>query len=173
MNIGKHNTPQIIPIEDNRFKTLGDFVYEWEINGVKQRITIKAGQIFDGASIPAFATFMTWALPGFDTIYPMGQHIYAALVHDKIWEYRGRLPEGLHQKQLANGEWVDAAYDSKGKPVWTRTASNKLFIRMLREDGVPKKERRAMYLAVQYTPFAWFNWRTGKLPKDARPKRIK
>lgn len=169
---GVHNTPQIVPIAGNKFKLLDDFVYLWEADGVRQRFTVHAGQVFDGASIPAFATFLTWLVPGFDTIYPMGNHVYAALVHDKIWEYRGRLPEGIHKKELPNGDLVDAVYNEKGSPVWTMSTSNRLFARMLREDGVGKKERRAMYAAVQYTPMAWWAWYSGKLPDDARPKKL-
>ena len=169
---GSHNEPQIIPIEGNMYRLLEDFVYIWTINGNPQRITIKKGFEFDGASISLLGTVVTALLPGFQTIYPMGLHIYATLVHDFIWMYKGRLPEGVHERLLEDGTWVDAAYKPNGKRVWTMKTSNKLFIRMLREDKVGMKERRAMYISVQYTPNALWAWHSGKVPEDGRPKRL-
>ena len=169
---GSHNSAEFKPYPGNKYQLVEDFEYIWVNNGVKHKLKVPAGQIWDGASIPLTATVLTKILPGFETIYPMGMHAYATLGHDYIWEYKGRLPEGAYEVQTSQG-WVDARYDKKGKPVWTFKTSNKLFARMLREDGVGTKERRAMYLAVQYTPIAWWKWKTGKLPEDAGPKRMK
>ena len=157
---GYHNAPRIDPIPGNMFELAEDFIYEWEKHGVPQRLTIGAGFPFDGASIPEAATFLTWLLPFFKTIRPMGMHIYAALVHDYIFMYRGMLPKGAH-KALVNGQWMDAHHK------WTFTQANKLFARMLREDGVRRRERRAMFLAVQ-SPIGYISWKTGDLPPDAR-----
>lgn len=164
-----HNSPKIIPIDHNLFRLEEDFIYEWTLEETPQKITIKSGFEFDGASIPEIGTTITWLLPWFETIYPMGKHIYAALIHDFIWKYKGRIPLNSHQ-MLINNEWVDAGYDKDGKLIWTFTTSNKLFARMLREDGVGKRERRAMFLTVQ-SPVGYWNWIAGKLPEDARPKK--
>lgn len=165
--IGQFNDPRYKPMPKNLILLREDLTYIYEVNGITNRLTIPAGFIFDGASVPSWATWLSAALPWFDTIYPFGDHLFAAAFHDKIWQYKGRMPLGFHQSHI-NGQWVDAAYGSDGKPVWTFTTSNKLFARHLRELGVGKKERRAMYLAVA-SPIGRWNWWRGKLPEDARP----
>lgn len=169
---GTFNNPRYRFHKKNEVELLDDFVYKWYFRGELNRFVIKKGYKCDGASIPLWATLITRILPWFDTIYPFGQHLQAAFPHDKIWEYRGLLPEGIHMRlDRHTGEWVDAAYDPDGNPVWTMKTSNKFFARHLRELEVGKKERRAMFLAVD-SFFGWLNWRSGKLPDDARPKKL-
>lgn len=165
-DIGQFNNPPINPYPNNLIIIEGPLEYTWQVDGVTNRFTIPSGFVFDGASIPLWATLITKLLPFFQTIYPYGIHLKAAAFHDYIWMYKGRLPAGIHVKHVG-GQWVDAAYGDDGKPVWTFKTSNKLFARHLRELGVGKKERRTMYLAVS-TPIGWWNWRTGSLPVDAR-----
>ena len=170
---GVFNDPRYKELAHNLIILKEDLVYRWEINGVENRLTVPVGTISDGASIPVWATFVTAILPGFETIYPYGVHLFATFVHDIIWKYRGQLPVGMHQyfnKQTQ--KWEDAAYNKEGHPIWTFKTSNKLLARHLRELKVGKKERRAMFLAVS-SPIGWWNWRTGKLPNDARPKKLK
>lgn len=167
---GRFNDPRISPIDNKYYELKEDLRYTWSINGVINTITIKAGFVFDGASIPAWATMLMWLLPFLHEIHPFGSHVRAAVVHDYIWMYKGRMPVGFHMAHI-NGEWVDAAYNADGMPVWTFKTSNKLFARHLRELGVSKADRRAMYLAVA-SPIGWFNWLRGKVPSDARPKKL-
>ena len=163
--VGQFNDPTIIPLPRNLLLIRESLVYTWEVDGVTNRFTLPAGFIYDGASIPSWATWLSAALPWFETIYPYGIHVRAAAFHDFIWMYKGRLPKGAHVKHVG-GQWVEAAYTDDGKPVWTFTSSNKLFARHLRELGVGIKERRAMYLAVA-SPIGRWNWWRGKLPDDA------
>lgn len=164
---GYHNRPRIYELPNNLYKIEEPLQYSWTVNGVPNRLTIMASPsepyIWDGASIPPVATFITWILPWFQTIYPMGLHIYASAFHDELFKYQGRIPEGMHEV-YKDGAWVDA------DKIWTFTECNKLFARHLREDGVGKKERRAMYLSVQ-SPIGYYNWIRGKVPEDAKPKK--
>jgi len=167
---GQFNDPRYRALPHNLIQLREALVYTWAVNGVPNRLTVPAGYIFDGASIPIVGVVISAVLPWFDTIYPYGDHLFATAFHDYIWQYKGRLPAGAHTADI-NRQWVDAAYDKDGKPVWYFTASNKLFARHLRELGVGKKERRTMYLAVS-TPIGYINWLTGGVPEDARPKRL-
>lgn len=176
---GKHNDAAFVPVlhptkpGKTLYRLTEDFVYAWTAQGTKQRITIKAGFEWDGASIPEIATFVTWLIPWFETIQPMGKHAYASLLHDYLWMYRGQLPVGVHEYLCGDGRWRDAAYNAlTGEPVWDYHSSNRLFLRVLGEDGVGKAERDAMYAAVNYTLTSRWMWRSGKLPDDARPAKL-
>lgn len=162
------------PIDNNLIEIVGTLTYDWDYKGVANRLTLPENFTFDGASIPAWATLLMDVLPFLDTVYPFGVHAKAAAFHDYIWMYRGRMPEGFHMAKL-DGQWVDAAYKRDGKDtgerVWTFSTSNKLFCRQLRELGVGKAERRAMYWAVS-SPIGYWNWRRGGVPDDARPKEL-
>lgn len=168
---GFFNSPRMAFHHKNLVELLEDLVYTYECSGVIHRLTIPAGFTCDGASIPNWAVTLTWLLPFFDTIYPFGEHLLAAFCHDFIWMYRGQLPEGRYEYwNRLSQKWEDAAYLG-GKPVLTFKTSNALFAKQLRELGVGKKERRAMFLAVS-TPIGYWNWGRGKLPADARGEQL-
>lgn len=159
------------PYKNGVYVIDGVLEYTWQIDGVTQTFTLPRNFEFDGASVPSWATFLSDILPGIDKIETFGRHVKAAAFHDFIWMYKGRLPEGVHTAHL-DGGWKDVAYDhNTGKPVWTFKTSNKLFAKHLRELGVGKWTRRAMYHAVN-SFIGRINWLRGKLPEDARPKRI-
>lgn len=152
------------------YQIQGQLTYDWQIDGVDYRLTLPDGFTFDGASIPTWAIWLSDILFFTDTIEHYGTHWPAAACHDLGFMYRGRLPEGALTKKV-NGEWVDAAYGDDGKPLFGFKEWNKLFARQLRELGIGKGTRRAMYLAVA-SPAGWLSWITGKVPDNARPKRL-
>lgn len=159
------------PYKNGTYVIDGVLEYTWKVNGVTQRLTLPRNFEFDGASVPSWATFLSDVLPFVDKIETFGRHVKAAAFHDFIWMYKGRLPEGCHVAHL-DGVWKDVAYDfNTGKPVWGFTTSNKLFSRHLRELGISAGTRRAMYWAVS-SPIGYINWRTGRVPDDARPKKL-
>ena len=159
------------PYKSGTYVIDGQLTYTWQIEGVTQNLILPHGFEFDGASVPSWATLLSDILPFVDKIETFGQHIKAAAFHDYIWMYKGRLPEGAHIAHI-DGKWVDAAYNANsGKPVWNFSTSNKLFARHLRELGIGAGTRRAMYWAVS-SPVGYWNWRTGNVPDDARPKKL-
>jgi hypothetical protein len=179
---GIHNEPQVYPVKGNLYEIREPLWYVWTIDGVTQKLIVPASKEkpfrFDGASIPVWATFLTWLIPGLKTIYPMGIHIYDTAFHDFTWLYKGRVPLGTHLVRKitpvspewrrvypGNPEtiehWIDAQH------VWTFTETNRLFGRQLKEDGVGPNERNVMKDVVE-SPIGRFNFNRGKLPADAR-----
>jgi hypothetical protein len=139
----------IVPIAERLYRLVDDYIYTWEKKGkggpssFKYRITVPAGFIFDGASVPRIA----WTISG---ILPDGLIRAAALVHDWLYRYKGNLPEGSYQYLAPDGNW------SNLYAIWSRKNSDRLFGRIMREARVPKRKRRAAYRAVRL--FGWLPW---------------
>ena len=112
------------------------FGYKWLHEGVCHRYCVPRGFRTDGASVPMWM----WSFSG---IPPMGLHTAAAIPHDDLFSQN---PVGIHQVEI-HGEWVT---DTRK---WTYGATNRLFLRMLKESGVDKARRTKMYWAVQL--FGW------------------
>lgn len=170
---GQFSTCFVSELPHNMYKTTHDLYYIWAAEGYIRRIKVPKGFPFDGASIPEMGTFITWVLPWFETIYPMGAHWKATAFHDFIWLYKGRIPLGTYEV-LINNEWVEiekvpelACKIVQGQ-VFTFESSNRLFGRMLRDLNYPQKERRTMVWAVG-TFIGRRNWNKGIVPDDARP----
>lgn len=110
------------------------YVYEWDYNGVRHRLTVYKGFTHDGASVPRFL----WSF------FPPEPLDKAAVMHDWLFHYGGFLPPGSHQR-MVDGQWVN-----EGRP-WSRRDADRLFARMLREDpdGPSRCERRWAYRAVR------------------------
>jgi len=125
---------------------LEDFIYEWKKRGKHQRIIIPAGFEFDLASVPR----IFWTPTG---ISPDRLRWTAPLIHDFLYEHKGNLPQGSYQI------WDD---DLNGfvnsKDIWTRKNSDKMFCRLMREDGIGKFKRRMAYRAVRIG--GWYAWNT-------------
>ena len=135
--------PLTVPIPDDKYELVYEWVYEWDIKGFPtQRIIIPKGYINDGASVPRIA----WSITG---IRPDGLNRAAALVHDWIYDHRGRLPFGSHV-YYENGHWIPSAHQ------WTRKEADKMFGRLMREAGVTPYRRKAAYWAVRL--FGWSGW---------------
>jgi hypothetical protein len=145
--------PSLIPISDvgpYRYQLEKDFTYRWRAEKKTWIITIPAGFTSDGASSPRWV----WTLAG---ITPDGLHRAAALVHDFLYRYGGRLPFGSFNRWNEMSErWEPVAVP------WTRKQVDKLFANMLAEYGVSKTRRRMMYLAVRM--MGGWSWRA--VPKQ-------
>lgn len=132
------------PVADRRFRLYKDYVYAWEHEGTQYRLTIKAGVITDGASVPqAF-----WAAG----IWPDGLIRAAALVHDLIYKYKGNLyqcGEAVFEV-MERGRWVEV------NAVWGREDADRLFGRLLREAGYSPWKRRWAYRSVRV--LGWTGW---------------
>lgn len=168
MDQGYFSDTTFKPLAHNLYQLRDDLYYTWQAEGYMRRIKVPKGFIFDGASIPMVGTFITWVLPWYETIYPMGAHWRADCFHDWNWMYRGRVPVGTYDL-FVDGKWVDIGEVIKleNGQAWTFDSSNRLYGRMLKEDGIGKKERNTMQWAVG-TPIGKMNWNKGKLPDDAR-----
>lgn len=127
--------PDILPISEDDYLLDEDYIYEWDIQGVPQRIIVPKGFIYDGASVPQ----IFWGLG----LRPDGLIRAAALVHDWIYNFDGDLPKGSYQ-YLQDNEW---------KPVigrWKREDADRLFGRMMKEAGLPGWKRWLAYRAVRW-----------------------
>lgn len=172
MDKGYFSDTAIRPLPSDLYQLREDLYYTWYAEGYLRRIKVPAGYIFDGASIPMLGTVITWVLPWFDTIHPMGAHAPATAFHDYIWNYRGRTPYGCYEV-FSGDKWVDISHvpelwnKVKDGQVWTFETSNRLFGRHLKELGIGRNERNTMQWAVG-TPIGKRNWLKGEIPDDAR-----
>lgn len=114
-----------------------DFTYEWLAEGARQKLTIPAGFDFDLASVPR----IFWTATG---ITPDRLRWTAPLIHDFLYEYKGVLP--LQSYQVWDTEingWIHS------KRIWTKRNADRMFCRLMREDGISWRKRRMAYRAVQ------------------------
>lgn len=101
----------------------------WSYQDGPSAIRIPAGFICDLASVPR----AVWAV-----LSPADLSESAALVHDWIYRHAGTLPGGLS---------------------YTRAESDRLFFRIMGEEGVSSWKRRAAYVAVRlFGHSAWRVW---------------
>ena len=132
--------PRIEPHPDKigDYVVLTDFTYEWIAEGKRQRLTIPAGFEFDLASVPR----VFWSITG---ITPDRLRWTAPLIHDFLYEYAKQpLPKGTYQIWDADlYGWVSS------NRIWTKPNSDRMFCRLMREDGIPWRKRRMAYRAVQ------------------------
>ena len=136
--------PLIVPISARHYRLVEDYVYEWDLAGSRNRITVFKGFVHDGASIPRLA----WTLSG---LTPDGLIRAAALVHDWIYRHGGKLPASSQKYRDTAGAWCDT-YGA-----WSRDDTDRLFARIMREAGVSKWKRRMAYRAVRW--FGGSSWR--------------
>ena len=123
------------------------YVYEWTHNDTSYRLHIPKGFEYDGASIPRVA----WSIIGMGRD---GLHRAAALVHDYIYHYDGKMPVGAISRK-EGGKWSPMLFANK----FSRKDADKMFCRMLRETEPPVKpwKRKVVYWAVR--AFGWAYWR--------------
>lgn len=140
----KLKQPLIIPVSNRLYELAVSYTYEWELEGYpRQRLRVPKGFQFDGASVPR----PLWSITG---IRPDGLHRAAALVHDYLYEYEGKLPPGSHTYLDTDGEWKSIDYR------WTRKEADRIFCRLLSEGEVGGLKRRLMYYSVRL--FGWLFW---------------
>ena len=123
-----------------------DFTYEWVKDGFRQKLIIPTGFDFDLASIPA----ILWSIT---KIAPDRLRWTAPLIHDFLYEYKGKLPKNSYKEwdKSLNG-WVN------NKDIWTRKNADRMFCRLMREDGIGWRHRRMAYRAVRAA--GWYAWKT-------------
>lgn len=118
------------------------YEYRWAMGGDEFKLTIRKYFECDGASIPPLASFLTG-------IERDGPHRRAAFWHDVIYKYAGKLPPGV-QFILIGDTWEEFPGE------WTREQADRLFGRLLREQGVGKVDRDVMVTGVRW--FGWWPW---------------
>ena len=132
---GDVRAPRQILLPDlRRFRLADDVAYTWrhaaegETEAV-YRLVVPEGFEHDFASVPR----LLWSL-----IAPVDLGI-ASIFHDWLYVQAGRV-ETLR--------WTGDGWDPVSEP-WTRRDADRLFARLMREQGVPRWRRRAAFLAVR------------------------
>lgn len=136
----------------NDFVLLDEYVYEWLFEGKWRRIRIEAGFRFDGASIPWIVQPLTGGKWGLGKAPP--------LIHDLLYRCGGQLELSSHGHYEMWDEEENRWRRIVGK--WTREDVDRLFGRMMKEAGVPKRRRDWAYRAVK-----WFGEDSWKDPHAA------
>lgn len=109
--------PDVLDLGNRQKKLHSPYRYTWEQDGQMVRLTVPAGFVYNGASVPSFL----WS------IYAPHALDRAAVFHDFIYRDNGILPFGAHQVQW-NGSWTTIT------PIWTRSAADRLFEKHLAMD---------------------------------------
>ena len=135
--------PDARPVEKNIYELFEEWTYTWEKDGVTRRLVLPKGFRYDGASVPRFL----WSVIG---LRPDGLIRAAALVHDFLYFYGGKVPSGSYQILNDNDEWDNLESE---EDIWTRKNSDRIFVRLMREFGVSKIKRRLAYYGVR--SFGW------------------
>lgn len=132
------------PTKIGYYVVLKDFTYKWNAENFDRKLVIPKGFVFDLASVPR----IFWTPTG---IAPDRLRWTAPLCHDFPYRYGGKLPAGSYFKRV-NGKWVEDTTE------WTRKNADRLFCRIMREDGIPRRKRRVAYRTVDI--FGRFFWGT-------------
>ncbi len=144
---GHVSAPRQILLPDlRRFRLADDATYTWHMPESEEetpgvyRLVVPAGFEHDFASVPR----LLWAL-----VAPLDLGI-ASIFHDWLYRHGGRV-ETLRWTGDEGSPW-----ESVGTP-WTREEADRLFARLMREQGVVRWRRRVAYLSVR--AFAGSVWR--------------
>lgn len=138
--------PDNVPYSDNArhvlYRLRRSFVFKWEAPDGKERaLYVPKGFLNDGASVPRLA----WAI-----IPPDGRHRAAAIIHDFLYEHKGDLPLGSYLRKDDGWVIIDAP--------WTRKHADLMFLKIMKEYGIPFIRRQMAYRAVRLG--GWVAWRT-------------
>jgi hypothetical protein len=128
------------------FRLLESWCYEWVgPDGRRRLLRAPAGTRTDLASVPKLLHW--WIGP------PDLRR--SSIPHDLLYFFAGRIPPTYF---LLDGE---PCYQQ-----WTRKAADKLFARIMRDDGVSRVKRRAAYLGVRLG--GGFVWDRARRQRPAR-----
>ena len=125
--------PDIRPIEDGKYRLAADYKLGYGAN----RFVIRQGFIHDGASVPR----LVWTLTG---LRPDGLLRAAALIHDALYQYLGKLPTF----------WI---YPYRA---YTRGECDLAFYDIMRAAGVSRWKANLAYYGVRAG--GWNSWRKYK-----------
>lgn len=143
--------PLITPINEREYRLEEDYTFKWVNKDWLEGITIQAGFIYDGASVPR----VFWSLVG---IHPDGLMRAASLVHDYLYIHKGNPPK------LKNGYGVFLETPFNVRHAANLSLSRKqvddLFLRMLKASGLSWSKRNAAYLGVRAG--GWVYWKQPK-----------
>ena len=149
--------PVMVPITDELYRLVEDYIYEWRVGSHGSRIKVPAGFISDGWSVPRWL----WSVTGFR---PDGIGRAAGLVHDYIYFCKGDLnrdPSKISWSYKLLAPQDPSGYDScyvhlsqrkDWRPAigrWSRKQADRLFAKMMKECGISKSKRRMAYLGVR------------------------
>jgi len=155
--------PDVLILKKDYYVLTKEYTYKWDLCGyisrggevkedtreedmvVENKLTVPKGFRWDGASVPRFL----WWL-GF---WPDGKHRAAALVHDFIYIYKGKLPAEYFKAQY-EGHTFHPQYGS-----FSRKDCDRLFRKMMRDGGVAEWRVQIMFYAVRW--FGGFYWKDG------------
>lgn len=137
--------PDIRPVRTGIYRLTDPYRYVWKDRDIVHRITVFKGFEHDGASVPR----IVWTLSG---LRPDGLIRAAALVHDWLYVFKGKLPKGSYQHKEAGTDWMNVT------ETWTRKQADQMFRRLMKEAGVPAYRRWLAYRAVRL--FGWWYWNT-------------
>ena len=116
---------------------------EYEMDGERYRLTVPAGFLYDGASVPRFV----WSILAADKLHK------ASVPHDFAYEVGGVMPLGSWQWIDERGVWRDVPHDM------TRKHSDRLLRLMARKDDEGPRTgagARAAYRGVRW--FGGSSW---------------
>jgi hypothetical protein len=135
------NQPDIRPISPDEYQLQMPYIYTWRDAGILNRITVPAGYINDGASVPR----LLWSI-----VRPDGLIRAGALIHDWLCAHAGHIPVDSHQI-LRNEEWIPA-----GK-IWARAEGDAMFRRINIEAKMSGWKVHATYIAIRAC--GWVGWK--------------
>lgn len=101
------------------FRLYEHYIFEWGPANFRKRLSCPVGFEYDKASVPK----LLWGIAR-----PDGPWDGAALFHDRLYLFKGKLPKGEFQTQV-NGLWVD------DPSPWTRKQADDLLEYMGRLGG--------------------------------------
>lgn len=122
------------------FVLVEDYVFTWVSSGITKMLWIPAGFNYDKASVPKFA----WG-----RFRPDGPVEAAALIHDRLYMFKGKLPAGEYQVFI-NREWRN------DPSPWTRAQADDLLEMMGILGGMSKKDAAIYKWAVKLYPPNFF-----------------
>ena len=115
---------------------LESFTYKWDSGGFSRKLVVPKGFVFDLASVPR----IFWTPTG---ISPDRLRWTAPLIHDFLYEHKGKLPDNSYFMKTHMRGWEEDTTE------WTRKNSDRMFCRLMREDGISRFNRRMAYRAVR------------------------
>jgi len=135
-NINPNGQPDIRPFSRKQYRLEKLFTYTWQNSyGTWHRLRIAPGFTYDGATVPRWA----WTLSG---LTPDGLIRAAALIHDVIYRYKGKLPYG-YQFQWDGTSWKPV------EPKYSRKDADEFFLKTMLEYEMRPGTAYTAYVAVR------------------------
>lgn len=136
------------------YELMQTFWVQWVESGNTYRVRAPQGLITDVASIPR----IVWTFGG---LTPDGLYRNAAVIHDVLYMWQGKMPSGWFQQLNGQLQWVDAGGQ------WSKDDCDRMFLRIMKACGVDRDTRTKMYWSVKLCGWpAW--WQTDKTREKYR-----